>query len=276
MQYQDFIIKEKSVELINLADIHLGHRNCDKNILSHTLTYIENHKCLWIGGGDYGDAIIPNDPRFDINSIDKNFLAPKQQYDKITELFKPIRKKCLVLLEGNHDYYLWKRNQNSLISLYGEEEGKHGFVYNMAKDLGVLYGTIDSYIRLHFEKFDVDFDIYAHHGWTGARTAGARVARIYDLYNVFPMLDLYIMNHIHALSMAEPKTSLFINNGEIRDKISRFMYGGSYLRGYQLGTMSYVEEKTYTPTTLGSPKLTITAKEGKNGLNFDIAFHEIR
>jgi predicted MPP superfamily phosphohydrolase len=52
--------------------------------------------------------------------------------------------------------------------------------------------------------------------------------------------------------------------------------GGSFLRGYQLNQTSYVEEKTYVPTTLGSPILHITPQSGKHGVNFKIVYEEIR
>jgi len=264
MKYQHFTVLDNSITFVNFADLHWGHINCDKEIVNNVVDYIKKTDCYWLGGGDYGDSIVPNDWRFDYRSLDDEYKTPQQQYAKMEEMMKPIAKKCLGLLDGNHDIIHWKKHT-------------HNYVEELTSRIGVPYLTIDAYLRLHFKKLNVDFNIYAHHGWTGARTSGGRINRIFDLYNIFPMLDLYIMNHIHALGQVEKKTSLYIGeDGEIHDKISYFLFGGSYLRGYVLDHISYVEEKTYIPTTLGAPVLKITPIRGKYGVNFDIEYKEIR
>ena len=264
VQYQDFVFKGKELTLVNIADVHFGNLNCDVDMVEHVIKYIKDHDCVWIGGGDYSDAIVPNDKRFDYSTINPKFQTPQLQYREVQNWFKPIANKCLGLLDGNHDIIHWKKNV-------------HNYVWEMCENLSVPYLTIDAYIRLHFEKMNTDFNIYEHHGWTGSRTAGSRVMRLADLYNVFPMLNLYIMNHVHALGLVEKKTSLYIGEDhQIHDKISHFLFGGSFLRGYQLNQTSYVEEKTYVPTTLGSPILHITPQSGKHGVNFKIVYEEIR
>lgn len=287
MKFHEYrLINKKSIELVNLADIHLGHTCCDQQMLQNVIDFIQKNNCFWIGGGDYGDAIIPTDTRFDYRSIDENLKTPQLQYAKMEELLKPISKKCLGLLDGNHDIIHWKTHQ-------------HNYVEELARRLNIPYLTISAYLRLQFdmvEKTDPEenvqkgkcrdacmlapfaaFNIYTHHGWTTGRTAGARVNRISDLFNIFPMLDLYIMNHVHALGLIEKKTSLYIgNDNTIHDKISHFLYGGSFLKGYVLDQVSYVEEKTYIPTTLGSPVLKITPVKGKHGVNFQIEYKEVR
>lgn len=264
VQFQQAIIKGKDLTFVNLADIHFGNLNCDVKMVENVIKFIKEHDCVWIGGGDYSDAIIPNDKRFDYNTINPEFNTPQLQYREVQKWLEPISKKCLGLLDGNHDIIHWKKNA-------------HNYVWEMCQNLKVPYLTIDAYLRIQFTKINAKFDMYEHHGWTGARTAGARVMRLSDLYNIFPMLNLYVMNHVHALGLVEKKTSLFIGeDGNIHDKISHFLFGGSFLRGYQLNQTSYVEEQTYVPTTLGSPVLHMTPKHGKHGVNFNITYEEIR
>lgn len=264
MKYQDYVVKDKWIRLVNLADIHLGHKNCDKRMVQNVIEFIKTHKCYWVGGGDYGDAIIPTDKRFDFRSLDEELKTPQMQYAQIEKWFKPIAHKCLGLIDGNHDIIHWKKHA-------------HNYVEELADRIGVPYLTVSSYLRLHFTEFNDDFNLYAHHGWTGARSSGGRINRFFDLFGVFPMLDLYIMNHVHGLGLVEKKTSLFIGkDGQIHDKISHFLYGGSFLRGYVIDQVSYVEEKTYIPCTLGSPVLEIHPFKGKHGVNFKIKYEEIR
>jgi len=265
MRIQKLIVKKDKITLVALGDIHFGHRNCDKEMLKNVLAFIRRRKnCYWIGGGDYGDAIIPTDRRFDYRSLDEEYKTPQLQYNRIEELFTPISDKCLGLLDGNHDIIHWKKHA-------------HNYVEELADRIGVPYLTISSYLRFHFEKHDANFDMYAHHGWTGARTKGGKIARVYDLEATFPFADLYLMFHMHDLGWADKKAKLYVDEDEeIRDKISWFLMGGSFLRGYVKNQVSYVEERTYRPTLLGSPVLTIHPVRGKETVSFNVRYEEIR
>jgi hypothetical protein len=63
---------------------------------------------------------------------------------------------------------------------------------------------------------------------------------------------------------------------EIRDKLQHFVFAGSFLKGYVKNQVSYVEEKTYRPTILGSPILTVMPHVGKETVSFDIDYKEVR
>lgn len=265
MRIVEQIIKGKKVELVGLGDLHLGNANCDKAKIRNVIEYIRTHNCLWIGGGDYADAITPKDKRFDYRSVDREFLTPQDQYQQIRKWFYPIRKKCLGLLDGNHDMKHWK-------------EWSHNYVKEIADDLGITYLTIDGYVRLVFSQFnDAVYDIYAHHGWTGARTKGGKITRIYDLAGIFPMIDLYLMFHMHDLGLADEMPNLFVDkNLEIRDRIGRFVFGGSFIKGYVKDSISYVEERTYRPSVLGSPVISIEPHYGKSTVSFNVGIKTIR
>jgi len=259
--------KKDEWHLVALGDIHLGHRNVDFELLNATLRFIEQTpNCLWIGMGDYADAITAKDRRFDLYSVDPNFPTPDKQYRRIRELFEPIKDKCIGLLDGNHDYMHWR-------------EHNHNYVDDLAYDLKTNYLSMDAYIRLVFErrsgkrpkKYRLDF--YAHHGWTNARTTGGRINRITDLANIFPGLPLYLMGHVHLLGPAPPRDQLFVDN-RLNVVWSRqyFVFTGSYLKGYMPDATSYVEMKTYVPTTLGSPLITIKIDDsGPNPIRLRIS-----
>jgi len=249
---------ELPLRLVPVGDIHLGHRNVDFDILEKVLKYIaKTENCFFLGMGDYADSITTKDRRFDFQSLDLNYPTPDKQYRKIRELFEPIKDKCLGLLHGNHDYIHWK-------------EHNHNYVDDLAYDLGVPYLTVDAYIRIVFKRKSGGhakqraFDLYAHHGWTGARTIGGRINRITDLANIFPGLPLYLMGHCHLLGPIPPRIQLKVNQGlQVVEMKQNFVFTGSFLRGYVPKAMSYVESKTYVPTALGSPVISIRPLEGK-------------
>jgi len=233
-----------TLKLVALGDIHLGHRNVDLRVLNKVINFIKNEdNCLWLGMGDYADAITVKDRRFDLNSIDPNYPTPDKQYRRIRELFEPIKEKCLGLLDGNHDYLHWKLHN-------------HNYVDSLAYDLGVPYLTIDAYIRLVFKRNSgkrakqKQFDFYAHHGWTTARTMGGRINRITDLASIFPNLPLYLQGHVHLLGPIPPRVQLQVDNGlNVREMKQNFVFTGSFLKGYMPNAISYVEAKSYVPTT---------------------------
>jgi hypothetical protein len=204
------------------------------------------------------DAVTCKDKRYDPNSIDTDYATPDVQYRAVEDLLRPIKDKCIGLLDGNHDYMHWL-------------EHSHNYVDTMAYDLGTEYLTMDAYVRLVFKRnvgtnnASRNIDVYAHHGWSTARSDGAKVNRIEDLALVFPNLDLYLMGHVHLLGSSPSKFQLSVDNKmNIVQKKENFVFTGSYLKGYVDGNVSYVERKTYAPTALGSPKIKISIAVGRN------------
>lgn len=246
--------KESTWFLIPLGDIHLGHKNCDLDLLQSTIDFIKKTpKAIVLGMGDYCDAISPKDARFSANEIDPEYPTPDVQYKAIENLFRPIKNKIIGLLDGNHDLKHWK-------------EHAHNYVDMLAYNLGVPYLSIDAYIRLKFIRLmnsaeeHNTFNIYAHHGCTASRTKGAKINKIEDLAKIFPGLDLYLMGHVHERGESPPRTFLYVNRAlNIIHREQHFVFTGGYLRGYIDGSSSYIEEKTLEPTALGSPIIKISA-----------------
>lgn len=242
------------IKLVPIGDIHLGHVACDLDLLENTINYVAQHReALWFGMGDYCDAITAKDKRYNPEEIDPKYPTPDVQYREITKIFEPIKDKCIGLLDGNHDYCHW---------LYHN----HNYVDSMSYNLNVPYLTTDAYIRLSMPRLSPpennrethEFNLYAHHGWTNARKDGYKVNTIQDLANTFPGLNLYLMGHVHSRGEAPLKVQLTVNNAlEIVHREQRFVFTGSYIRGYVDGINTYIEMKSLPPTALGSPVICI-------------------
>jgi hypothetical protein len=209
--------------------------------------------------GDYGECINAKDDRFDYASIDPNYMTPVEQYEEVTNHFMSIRDKIITVLDGNHEYNFYTRTG-------------HHYARKMATDLDVAYGTFSSYIRLKMrrevnnnDRAGANFNIYAHHGWSGARSDGGAVNSIYDLRNKFNDCHLYIMGHLHHKIGAEPpKVQVYVPdvykrdgnyNPMIREFVQHFVWSGSYVKLYEDNPKgsSYAERKGYNPSALGSP-----------------------
>lgn len=249
------------INLVGLGDIHLGPVNFDEDLLLKTVDYILENETLWIGMGDYCDAITTKDKRHDQHATDYRYDTPDKQYRKIAEILKPIQKTCLGLLDGNHELIHWVHRN-------------HNYTDGLAYALNVPYLTIDAFIRLVFKRNSGKtpkrraFDIYAHHGWTNARTMGYKINRIQDLSSIFPGLPLYLMGHTHLKGPIPPIIQLYVpRKMKVVHREVRHVFTGSFLKGYQPARdrkrkfSSYVEQKGYQPLSLGAPLIRIGVNE---------------
>jgi len=248
---------DSTCRIVGFGDIHRGNPWFDEDLFYKTRDWIRDNDCLWIGMGDYGECINAKDPRHDYNALDYEYATPDVQYRKVREDLEPIKDKCIMMLEGNHESNFWRRHN-------------HNYTQWMATDLGIKYVGISGYILLRFLHKTTDgksatrriFRIYAHHGWAGGRSDGYKVKVIQDLRNIFDDADLYMMGHTHKLGSVFPTTTLSVNarTKKIQDKDKNYVYTGSYIKGHEVGKGSYVEARAYPPTQLGSPLIEIRPK----------------
>ena len=240
-------------EVVFLGDLHVGSLNVEYGRLRSVIEYIAcSENALWIGMGDYADAILPHpeEKRLDLEAIDRRFLTPEDQYDFIYELFKPIAGKCIVLLTGNHDERLRKWHY-------------HDWVKELSEKLGVEYGGLNAYIRLTF-KSDGGIrrlSIYASHGSFAGRTKTGRLRKLMDMRLQFDA-DVYVMGHVHDIDFTTTAL-LKVENGRVLERIQYYVLTGGFIRGYCPGSTSYIEERMLPPTRLGSAKIIVRPFDGR-------------
>jgi hypothetical protein len=105
----DYMMNAAEHKLYPLGDIHLGTKHCTESDIQKTITEIkDNPQAIWIGMGDYGEFITPNDKRWDSKSIadwlkDEQDNIAEVQTEHLQKLLEPIANKCIGLIEGNHE-----------------------------------------------------------------------------------------------------------------------------------------------------------------------------
>src|SRR3990170_2227358 len=67
---------------------------------------LANPRGHFVGMGDYVEAILVDDKRFDLESTDLDQPRPLTQYQSIVAKLRPIREKTILLIQGNHDYHI--------------------------------------------------------------------------------------------------------------------------------------------------------------------------
>jgi len=250
--------------LIPIGDIHLGTVHCDRAHLERDIKRIaDDPYALWIGMGDMCECITATDPRFMASEVDPQLLPhlgtiAKSQFELIYDYFRPIKDKCIGLLEGNHEFQIKARHYLDL-------------TLDAARELGVPYLGDTAFIRLVFRKVGEDKTrqrsmskvIYAEHGTGGGRYTGGKLNALEHMMRDFDA-DIYLRGHVHTKGgVKEPRLSM-PDHGKsqlvARTRIAALT--GCYYRTYSQGSSSYGQRQSYPPTELGSVSIRINTKTG--------------
>jgi hypothetical protein len=244
------------LHLYPLGDIHLGAAACDIEDFRRTVKRIAaDPHALWIGMGDYGDLIMPSDPRWSFSGHDwkrLGFLNGRptvsnlgvEHRDMIERELTPIKDKCIGLLYGNHEdafakYYFID------VARYLAERFKVpmlGYTALVRLDVEIKRGT-----KAHHETWPVT--IFAEHGASGGGSEGNKVNALQKRGLEFHA-DVYLKGHVHAYGISH-RTELGWGLKELATRDRIFMLTGTYLKGYSEFETTYGERKAYPPNELG-------------------------
>jgi len=169
----------RPINLYPLGDIHLGAAACDIEDFRRTVqTIAADPNAIWLGMGDYGDLIMPSDPRWAFSGHDwKNlgFANGKpgisnlgvEHRDLIERELAPIKDKCIGLLYGNHEH-AFSRYYFIDIARYLADKFKVpmlGYTALVRLEVEISRGP-----KAHHETWPLT--IFAEHGATGGGTDG--------------------------------------------------------------------------------------------------------
>jgi hypothetical protein len=243
-----------------IGDTHLGTKHCTESDLQKTITEIkENPFALWIGIGDYGEFITPDDKRWDVASIadwlklDSKGNPDDAWQDNITEeqtghickLFEPIKDKCIGLLEGNHE---------SAIRRFLHVNVQK----NICDRLELPNLGYSCWVKLRFARENSNerhvYKCVFTHGEGWAITPGAKMNRLQRFMNSFDA-RIYGMGHMHdIITHTVPYLELSDSN-LIRQRERVGAVTGCWFKTYSQGlASSYGEVEGFPPTSLGCPK----------------------
>ena len=269
--------------IYDVADIHDLNRGFARPWLERDLGHIgENPYAFYFQGGDYGDWISPNDPRFDPESIshdklqeidpeltvaeliahrkDQRTIVAALLLRDIVKLFRPVRRKCLGFMIGNHEWSYMKRSGEAFVH---HEICKELNVPNMGFsgwcDIYFIYtpgvrGATMTISNIAPQKFTARLRCFIHHGMGAANTAGGKINKLKQLVDMVDA-DLVMMGHVHEqFAKAFLRLSPNENCTEIGQRITMGLITGTYLRTYAQGFTGYGEVRGYSPTTLGATR----------------------
>jgi hypothetical protein len=233
-----------------LGDIHFGTAHCAEDKIKARVQQIKDDTfALWIGMGDYGEFISTKDPRWDgkviADWVDPNEIA-ESEIEKIVSLFKPIRSKCIGLLEGNHED-AFRKHQD------GDPQKQ------ICKRLDVPSIGYSAFVRLVFRRVcstggaGREFLGVVTHGNGGAITRGAKMTRLERFMDNFNA-RWYAHGHVHDIITSNKHYMELSGANKIVSLEKVGAMTGCWFRGYTQGIApSYGEIKNYPPTGLGAP-----------------------
>lgn len=211
-----------------------------------------------IDHGDIIEAITIDDPRYEPLTAGECVL---QQADDAVTIRKPIAKKLITILEGNHPLKLWR----------------FGNITEMVcRKLGVPYGTWTSKVHFLTPEGKLMYKCFCTHGRKMISSAADDPKRrlvnmrlILKRHLKFKAGDCILMSkgHTHKLLICNPETELYLtDDGEkiyqsylhstraqryIHPDHRWYVSTGSFLRLYGENISGYAEQAEYDPIELG-------------------------
>ena len=245
----DLSEKLKSVELLPLADIHLGDQHCDMELLKEHIEYVKEHEnCFVLLNGD----LINNSTKTSIGDVYGEAMKPMEQLKMAIKLFEPIKKKIVAITNGNHEARTYRNDGIDLMEIFARELDLENKYANESALIFLQFGTNTG--RAKNERgHKFQFTIYMTHGSGGGRKEGAKAIRLADMSAIVDA-DIYIHSHTHlpmVLKEAYYRTDFTKKKAFKVDKLfvntsSLLNYGG------------YGEMYEFKPSSKDTPKITLS------------------
>ena len=241
----------ESLDVVAVADLHIGDKNCDYNEIKNTINKIQNTPNLYcVLVGDLMNTAIAGG-RSDVYSEELN---PSEQLDKCVELFEPIKSKILAIVPGNH-----------------EERISRSVGFDVSAEFAKRLNLQDRYsatAALLFVKFGhscktcapITYSFYICHGRGGGRKIGGKLNSLSEYAGIIDT-DVYIVGHTH-LPAAFKQSSYRVTPQRAQATLHEQLFVNT---SAALNYGGYGMRSGYTPASKSRPIITLSGTA--HGLN---------
>ena len=246
-------------DLEPISDIHYDDTNFDAVKFKQVIERIAKDKDRYtLLMGDYGSSIYsyPTENRGTLTIRQEFRDDPDKLYNDLTNIFYPIRKKILGVVEGNHDHKIHQRSFHEWVKQFSEE-------------LEVPYLTMTALINLKFiykpTGREDNYKIFCTHGSYAGRKPSGMVNKLMDMSTGFDA-DIYLAGHAHDINIDKRVVDGIDDNGKRVRATRVFGLCGCFVHGYSLDdsdTITYAEQKMFLPNKVGTLTVSIRPFEGK-------------
>ena len=235
LEFIKYVYKGNEMKLIPDGDLHLGAPTCNLQKFLNTVGYIKKSKSRTILMGDLMECASKS-------SVGSGWVeqtnTPQKQLDVLYDILKPIKDQIIVLLDGNHEYRIWKTSGIKVSEV-------------LAQRLGVPYGGYSCLIGLKVN--DQQYVIHAQHGSSNARIPENKIKDAVKTAE-HTSADLYLYGHTHGLSSTvRSKKELHFQGKKLKlvEKKAYFVLTGGFLEYPH----SYAERGNMHPAKTGVAKI---------------------
>lgn len=163
--------------------------------------------------------------------------SPEKQRDQMIEWLEPYKHKLLGIVDGNHEYRIWK------------EVGIH-ISRDIARALNIPYRSEGMLLKISLgsgngrhEECPYVFWHYSTHGYGGARTKSAKAVKVERLAS-WIHAGLYTMSHDHVVNVA-PDVYLLPDSRTYPEKDDKGRLTGFFIGKLQQHRKQLVKTNAY-------------------------------
>lgn len=262
-----------------LTDVHIDSPDHAEAEFKARLKAIrDDPHALWIGGGDYGDLIVPGDKRFGSGGHLKGEWAehvsrlPDYYIERTVGWMQPIADKCCGLIAGNHEATIGRNYHRGVVAEIASQLGRPQLYLGDRGWMPISW-------RLHTKVQTVK--VFAFHGWSSGRLKGRKSLQAERDLGAWDA-DVILLGHDH-----QPSEELWFTEHVYwsareerwRTKITprAVINGGSWTRGDAASRdldklplseqpgQSWLASKNFRPQGIANPVLVIHIDFGSGG-----------
>lgn len=239
--------EQEEIILCPLFDLHIGEPACDIAMVEREIEFIKNTPNAYaIIGGDIMDNATTNS----IGDVYTAKLTPQQQLEQIVGYLKPISKKILAMVSGNHEERTWRESGIDLLGCVAMQLGIEDRYAEEGAVLFVCFGNNRNQTNRAKGYIPLNYSVYITHGSGGGRKVGGKANRLYDLGDIVDC-DCVICGHTHE-PICFKKTFFRTDRTKftVIEKERLYVNTGSFLN-----YAKYAERKGFLPNAKVMPKI---------------------
>lgn len=250
IQHDLSALGKKDIDILYLADFHIGDPHSDYKIIREALDKVlndENTYCIL--GGDLMNCAIKSS----ISDSYDEALTPQEELEQCIKLFQPLAEKGKILgiVGGNHEARIWKTDGIDMTRM-------------LAMQLKLLHVYSDATLTLLVKtgigpkKRPLVYSIYCSHGRGGGRRPGSKINALVDYSSVIDA-DIYFVGHTHSPAIVKLGALRIIpQNGTVANTEKLFVNTAA-----ALSYGGYGEVQGYTPASNAYPVVHLSGSEKK-------------
>lgn len=221
------------IRLLPLGDFHVGSPYFLEGKLKKIVRYIQEHENIYtVLLGDLVDNSIKNS----IGNVYESELTPQEQLEYLMEVLKPIQKKILGIVSGNHEKRTLRTTGLDILAILAS-------FFNCFYDRNLLVLDLNVGNKAATSKRRVNYVVEVVHGFGGGRTPGGKLNNAFKFANLVANADIVLTGHVHMPLSGENTVLLVDKRNKTLITHKQEVLTVSSLLGWE----DYAQEKALKP-----------------------------